>query len=370
MAFFKKLLGKVLNDAQQQALDTALRSVSVPYVDRTLAELNALQTAEIKKGVLQLVLALPFPARSLWPRLEQALKAQLEGTFESISVQWETKVETRQVQTGVKPLKAVRNIIAVGSGKGGVGKSTTAVNLALAMAQEGAQVGILDADIYGPSIPTMLGIHDRPESQDGRHMQPLAAHGLKAMSIGFLIEEDTPMIWRGPLVTQTLVQLLNETDWGDLDYLIIDLPPGTGDVQLTLAQQVPVTGAVVVTTPQQVALVDARKALAMFDKVKIPVLGLIENMSTHICSCCGCEEAIFGEGGGERLAQEKGVELLANLPLDRRICEESDQGKPTVVAEPEGTLAQRYREAALKIGAQLALKKKEYSQLFPEIVVK
>ncbi len=370
MGFFKKLLGSGLSDAQRQALDMALAAVKVPYVDKTLAELNALQDAQVKKGELRLVLALPFPAKSLWPQLEQALKTQLADTFEAVAIQWQTKVETRQVQTGVKPLKSVKNIIAVGSGKGGVGKSTTAVNLALALVQEGAQVGILDADIYGPSIPTMLGIYDRPDSHDGKHMQPLSAHGLKAMSIGFLIEADTPMIWRGPLVTQTLVQLLNETDWGELDYLVIDLPPGTGDVQLTLAQQIPVTGAVVVTTPQQVALVDARKALAMFDKVKIPVLGLIENMSTHICSCCGCEEAIFGEGGGEKLAQEKGVEVLAKLPLDKRICEESDQGQPTVVTEPQSPLAQRYREAALKVGARLALKKKEYSQLFPEIVVK
>ena len=370
MEFFKKLFNRGLDEAAQQTLEAALAAVQVPYVDKSLAALNALQDAQVKKGVLHLELALPFPCQSLWPQLEQALQAQLQGVFDAVSVQWRTRIETRQVQTGVKPLKSVKNIIAVGSGKGGVGKSTTAVNLALALVQEGAQVGMLDADIYGPSIPTMLGIHERPQSHDGKQMQPLVAHGLKAMSIGFLIEEDTPMIWRGPLVTQTLVQLLNETDWGELDYLIIDLPPGTGDVQLTLAQQIPVTGAVVVTTPQQVALVDARKALAMFDKVKIPVLGLIENMSSHICSCCGCEEAIFGEGGGEKLAQEKGVELLAKLPLDKRICEESDRGEPTVVAEPNSPVAQRYHEAALKIGAQLAMKKKEYSQLFPEIVVK
>ncbi len=370
MNFFKKLFGKGLSGAQEQAVQAALQAVQAPWVERTLAELNALETAELKGGVLRLKLKLPFPASSLLPELEAKLRQRLEAEFEAVRIDWRLEIVTHEVPSGVKPLRTVKNIIAVGSGKGGVGKSTTAVNLALALAQEGAQVGIMDADIYGPSLPTMLGLHERPQSPDGKKMLPLEKHGVRAMSIGFLIEEDTPMIWRGPLVTQTLVQLLNETEWGDLDYLVIDLPPGTGDVQLTLAQQIPVTGAVVVTTPQKVALADARKAIAMFDKVKIPVLGLVENMSTHVCSCCGCEEAIFGEGGGAELAEAAKVPLLARLPLEKHICEESDRGEPTVVAEPDSIAAQRYREIAWQVGAQLALKKKEYSQLFPEIVVK
>ncbi|SIN95356.1 ATP-binding protein involved in chromosome partitioning [Sulfurivirga caldicuralii] len=371
MNLFKKLFGNGIDETQQQAIETALKKVVVPHAARSLADLDALQDARLKKGVLTLTLALPFPARSLWQQLTEQLEAALrEAGFEQVKITWQTAVEIREVQAGVKPLEGVKNIIAVGSGKGGVGKSTTAVNLALALAQEGAQVGILDADIYGPSLPTMLGVHQRPQSEDGQHMQPIEVMGIKAMSIGFLIEEDTPMIWRGPLVTQTLVQLLNETRWGGLDYLVIDLPPGTGDVQLTLAQQIPVSGAIAVTTPQKVAVVDAKKAIAMFDKVKITTLGIIENMSTHICSCCGCEEAIFGESGGEVLAQENGVPLLGKLPLDKRICADMDAGKPTVVAEPDSPLARRYHEIAIKVGGRLAEKKKEYRQLFPEIVVK
>ncbi|WP_287962984.1 iron-sulfur cluster carrier protein ApbC [Alcanivorax sp.] len=371
MNLFKKMFGNGVTDEQRSAIENALRHVEVPYGERVLAEVGELKSARFKKGVLALTLALPFPAKSLWPRLTAQLESTLhQAGFEQVTIEWQTDIETREVQAGVKPLQGVKNIIAVGSGKGGVGKSTTAVNLALALAQEGARVGILDADIYGPSLPTMLGVSQRPQSEDGQHMQPIDALGIKAMSIGFLIDEDTPMIWRGPLVTQTLVQLLNETQWGELDYLVIDLPPGTGDVQLTLAQQIPVSGAVVVTTPQKVALVDAKKAIAMFDKVKITTLGMIENMSTHVCSCCGCEEAIFGASGGEALAQEKGIPLLGKLPLDKRICADMDAGKPTVIAEPTSTLAQRYHEIAIKVGVRLAEKKKEYRQLFPEIVVK
>lgn len=370
MGFLKKLFGKGLDNPQKGRLEAALSKIFVPYVEKTLKDLKALRAAKMERGGLVLALVLPFPAKSLVPELEKALSSELEGDFKSIRFEWSFDVVTHEVPSGVKPLKTVKNIIAVGSGKGGVGKSTTAVNLALALAQEGSKVGILDADIYGPSIPTMLNLYERPQSEDGRHMLPLEAYGVKAMSIGFLIEEDTPMIWRGPLVTQTLVQLLNETQWGELDYLVIDLPPGTGDVQLTLAQQIPVTGAVVVTTPQKVALADARKALAMFEKVKIPVLGLVENMSTHICSCCGCEESIFGQRGGETLAQEKQVPLLAKMPLEASICQDMDEGKPSVVAEPESLAARRYHEIALKVAVQLAQKKKEYSQLFPEIVVK
>jgi ATP-binding protein involved in chromosome partitioning len=253
-----------------------------------------------------------------------------------------------------QPLPGVRHVVAVASGKGGVGKSTVAVNLALAFKAEGAKAGILDADIYGPSQPLMLGSKDRPSSPDGKHMNPIQAHGLQAMSIGFLIEEDQPMIWRGPMVTQALQQMLAETVWDDLDYLVIDLPPGTGDIQLSLAQRVPISGAVIVTTPQDIALLDARKALQMFKRVEVPVLGIVENMSTHVCGKCGHEEAIFGAGGGERLAQQYGVELLGQVPLDIKIREQADGGRPTVAAEPDSPLARRYRDIARKAMARMA----------------
>jgi len=278
-------------------------------------------------------------------------------------------VITHAVQKGVKPLPNIRNIVAVASGKGGVGKSTTAVNLALALSAEGASAGILDADIYGPSQPRMLGTDARPESVDGKSMEPVMAHGIQSMSIGYLIEEDTPMIWRGPMVTQALEQLLRDTRWRDMDYLVIDLPPGTGDTQLTLSQKIPVSGAVIVTTPQDIALLDARKALKMFERVEVPVLGIIENMSTHICSNCGHEEHIFGAGGGQRMAEEYGVDLLGALPLDIRIREEADGGTPSVVMAPEGAIALAYREIARRVAGKLALQAKDYSSKFPNIVI-
>jgi len=273
------------------------------------------------------------------------------------------------VQKGVKPIEGVKNIIAIASGKGGVGKSTVAVNLALALSAEGATVGILDADIYGPSQPRMLGVSMKPESKDGKKMEPIMSYHLQAMSIGFLVDEETPMIWRGPMVTQALEQLLRETNWQDLDYLIIDLPPGTGDIQLTLAQKVPVTGAVIVTTPQDIALLDARKGLKMFEKVEIPVMGIVENMSTHICSKCGHEEHIFGEGGGRRMAEENDVDFIGSIPLDIRIREQTDGGKPTVVAEPDGRLAQIYRDIARRVAGKLSKQKKDFSSKFPGIVI-
>jgi ATP-binding protein involved in chromosome partitioning len=257
-------------------------------------------------------------------------------------------------QAKPQPLPGVRKVVAVASGKGGVGKSTVAVNLALAFKAEGARAGILDADIYGPSQPLMLGSKDRPTSPDGKLMNPIHAHGLQAMSIGFLIDEDQPMIWRGPMVTQALQQMLAETVWDDLDILVIDLPPGTGDVQLSLSQRVPMSGAIIVTTPQDIALLDARKALQMFKKVEVPVLGIVENMSTHVCGKCGHEEAIFGAGGGERLAQQYGVELLGQVPLDIRIREQADGGTPTVAAEPDSPLARRYRDIARKAMERMA----------------
>jgi ATP-binding protein involved in chromosome partitioning len=286
-----------------------------------------------------------------------------------VTVNISLKVASHAVQRGVKLIPGVKNIIAVASGKGGVGKSTTAVNLALALAAEGATVGVLDADIYGPSQPTMLGIAGRPESRDGKTLEPLEAYGVQAMSIGFLIDADTPMVWRGPMVTQALEQLLRDTNWRDVDYLIVDLPPGTGDIQLTLAQKVPVTGAVIVTTPQDIALIDARKGLKMFEKVSVPIVGVVENMAIHICSNCGHAEHIFGEGGGERMCRDYNVPFLGSLPLDIRIRENADSGRPTVVADPDGPIAQIYKEIARKTAVFVAQKAEDFSAKFPSIVI-
>jgi ATP-binding protein involved in chromosome partitioning len=279
------------------------------------------------------------------------------------------KIVSHAVQRGVKLVPGIKNIIAVASGKGGVGKSTTAVNLALGLAAEGASVGVLDADIYGPSQPIMLGIRGRPESRDGKSLEPMEGHGIQAMSIGFLIDPDTPMVWRGPMVTQALEQLLNETKWRDIDYLVVDLPPGTGDIQLTLAQRVPVTGAVIVTTPQDIALIDARKGLKMFEKVGIPILGIVENMSIHICPKCGHEERIFGAGGGERMSKDTDVELLGALPLDIAIREQADSGKPTMVSDPDGRIAGIYRQIARRVAVKIADKAQDHTAAFPKIVV-
>ncbi len=286
-----------------------------------------------------------------------------------ITVNITQKVTSHSVQRGVKLIPGIKNIIAIASGKGGVGKSTTAVNLALALAAEGAQVGVLDADIYGPSQPMMLGISGRPESRDGKTLEPMEAYGLQAMSIGFLIDIDTPMVWRGPMVTQALEQLLKDTHWRDLDYLIVDMPPGTGDIQLTLSQKVPVTGAVIVTTPQDIALLDARKGLKMFEKVGVPIVGIVENMSMHVCSKCGHAEAIFGEGGAAKMCADYNVPFLGGLPLDIRIREQTDSGRPTVVADPDGAIAQIYREIARRTAVFVAQKAEDFSGKFPSIVI-
>ena len=264
-----------------------------------------------------------------------------------------SRLPSHAVQGELKPLASVRNIIAVGSGKGGVGKSTTAVNLALALAAEGLKVGILDADVYGPSVPMMLGLSGRPDSPDGKTITPMQAHGVEAMSIGLLVDQDTPMIWRGPMATQALSQLLNDTRWGDLDVLVVDLPPGTGDIKLTMAQKIPVAGAVIVTTPQDIATLDARKALKMFEKVNIPVLGLVENMAVHVCGNCGHAERIFGEGGGRKMAEQYGVVQLGALPLEIGIREHGDAGTPIVAAQPDSPAAQAYRAAARALLAEL-----------------
>lgn len=371
MSLLKKLFSNDVTEAQRLVIEQALVQVKDPILEKDLLSLNLLKGAQLKKGTLILDIHYPYPAKSLFLSFEQQLTPLLtaiEGV-DNVIYQWKIDVVAHLTQGNLKPLEGVKNIIAIASGKGGVGKSTTSVNLALALQQEGAKVGLLDADIYGPSIPTMLGVFDKPQSTDGQSMQPLNAYGVQLMSIGFLIEPDAPMIWRGPIVTQTLTQLLKETAWEDLDYLIIDMPPGTGDVQLTLSQQIPVTGAVIVTTPQEVSLIDARKGLKMFEKVNIDILGIIENMSTHICSNCGFEEPIFGQGGGEAMAKQYNVPFLAALPLDIRIREEVDAGKPTVVAEPTSEIAQKYKHIAHKVSGQLSQKKRNYANAFPKIEI-
>lgn len=326
-----------------------------PLIGSGLVACGAVDRAELAGDHAQIALRLGFPAAGyadpLAGRVRDAVRRAL-GIDSTVQVDW--RIEAHAVQKNLKPLAQIRNIIAVASGKGGVGKSTVAVNLALALQAEGAKVGILDADIYGPSQPRMLGSHERPSSSDGKMMNPIIAHGLQAISIGFLVDDEQPMIWRGPMVTQALSQLLGETLWSDLDYLVVDLPPGTGDIQLSLAQRIPVSGAVIVTTPQDIALLDARRGLQMFAKVEVPVLGIVENMAWHVCANCGHREAIFGEGGGARMAEQYGVELLGQLPLDLRIREQADNGRPTVIAEPDSEIAQRYRDIARKAAARLA----------------
>ncbi len=354
-----------------QVIEALLKEVQDPYLGKDLVSAKVVKNIAIEDGKVTVDIALGYPAEGYHPTLIQAIRERLDALDEvkETQVNIATKIVTHSVQKGVKPLPNVKNIIAVASGKGGVGKSTVAVNLALALSQEGANVGILDADIYGPSQPKMLGIHARPESKDGKTLEPIVSYHLQSMSIGYLIEEETPMIWRGPMVTQALEQLLKDTNWKDLDYLIIDLPPGTGDTQLTLAQKIPVSGAIIVTTPQDIALLDARKGLKMFQKVNVPILGIVENMSLYICPNCGHEDHIFGEGGGQRLSEDYGVTFLGALPLDRRIREETDGGKPTVVAEPDSRIAQIYREIARHAAARLSLQAKDYSVKFPKIVI-
>ena len=355
----------------KEQIENALKDVQDPGSGSDLAAVGALKDIAADGDVVRVEIQLGYPGKGVRDELTQAVEtrlAALEGdTRFEVSVGWE--IRSHSVQKNLKPIENIKNVLAVASGKGGVGKSTTAINLALALSEEGAIVGLLDADIYGPSQPRMLGISGQPESQDGKSLEPMMGHGLQAMSIGFLIDEETPMIWRGPMVTQALEQLLNDTRWRGLDYLVVDLPPGTGDVQLTLAQKIPVSGAVIVTTPQDIALLDARKGLKMFRKVEVPILGVVENMSLHICSECGHEEPIFGSGGGEDLARENDVELLGQLPLDRRIREETDSGRPTVVAEPDCRISQIYRAIARRTAARLATQAKDYSAKFPRIVI-
>lgn len=371
MGLLNRLFGDGLTKQQKQQLEQALNTLHLPHMQTNLISGKSIERLRLKRGELSITLNWPYPAKAFFKSVEQDMTQalmQIEGV-EKLQIEHVIKVQSHQTQPNVQALKGIKNIIAVASGKGGVGKSTTSVNLALALQQQGGKVGILDADIYGPSLPTLLNLHGKPESKDGKTMQPMQAYGLQAMSIGFLIEADTPMIWRGPIVTQTLTQLLKETDWQELDYLIIDLPPGTGDIQLTLAQQIPVTGAVIVTTPQDLALIDAKKAYKMFEKVNIPVVGVIENMSTHICSNCGHEEAIFGEHGGENLAREYGITFLGAMPLNISIRQQADSGCPTVAADPESELALKYRDLAHKVSSHIAQSKRDYSASFPKIEI-
>ncbi|MES9962129.1 MAG: iron-sulfur cluster carrier protein ApbC [Candidatus Sedimenticola sp. 20ELBAFRAG] len=358
-------------DLTKELIEEAIKGYTEPHLEQDLVTAKSIKGIDIDGGNVKVSVELGFPADGIKDELAATVKTLVDGVdgvaSAEVDVTW--NVAAHSVQKSLKPIDNVKNIIAVASGKGGVGKSTTAVNLALALAAEGAKVGVLDADIYGPSQPRMLGVSGQPESKDGKTLEPMTNYGLQAMSIGFLIDEETPMIWRGPMVTQALEQLLNDTNWDSLDYLVIDLPPGTGDTQLTLAQKVPVSGAVVVTTPQDIALLDARKGFKMFEKVEVPVLGIVENMSIHICSKCNHEEHIFGEGGGVRMAEQYGVNFLGALPLDIRIREETDGGKPTVVAEPDARISQIYREIARKTAAKLALQAKSYAAKFPNIVI-
>jgi ATP-binding protein involved in chromosome partitioning len=352
-------------------VQASLRVLTDPNTGRDFVSTKSVRKIEVDGSNVVVDLQLAYPAKSQHEALRKLVVGQLGGLpgIGKVSVNIGHKIASHAVQRGVKLVAGVKNIIAVASGKGGVGKSTTAVNLALALAAEGAQVGVLDADIYGPSQPMMLGITGRPESKDGKTLEPLEAWGVQAMSIGFLIDTDTPMVWRGPMVTQALEQLLKDTNWRDLDYLIVDMPPGTGDIQLTLAQKVPVTGAVIVTTPQDIALIDARKGLKMFEKVGVPIVGIVENMSMHICSNCGHAEAIFGTGGAERMCKDYNVPFLGGLPLDIRIREQADSGRPTVVADPDGKIAAIYREIARKTAVFVAQKAEDFTAKFPSIVI-
>ncbi len=349
----------------------ALGTVQDPHTGKDFVSTRALRNLQINGGDVAFDVELGYPAKSLIPALRSRLIAAAKGVagVDNVSVNITFKVAAHAVQRGVQLLPGVKNIIAVASGKGGVGKSTTTANLALALAAEGARVGVLDADIYGPSQPMMLGIDRRPDSLDGKNMEPLENHGVQVMSIGFLVSQDEAMIWRGPMATQALDQLLRQTNWRDLDYLIVDMPPGTGDIQLSLSQRVPMTGAIIVTTPQDIALLDARKGIKMFEKVGVPILGIVENMAVHVCTQCGHAEHIFGEGGGKRMAEEYSMDYLGALPLDMQIRLQADSGTPTVVADPDGEVAQIYKQVARTVAVKIAQQAKDFSSKFPTITV-
>ncbi len=349
----------------------ALRAVTDPETGRDFVSAKQLKNLRIDGGDVAFEVELGYPAKSQLESLRRSLIAAARTVpgVSNVSVVIGTKIVPHAVQRGVQLLPKVKNIVAVASGKGGVGKSTTAVNLALALAAEGASVGILDADIYGPSQPMMMGIEGRPDSIDGKTMEPMENYGVQVMSIGFLVEQDNPMIWRGPMATQALEQLLRQTNWGELDYLIVDMPPGTGDIQLTLSQRVPLTGAVIVTTPQDIALLDAKKGIKMFEKVGVPILGIVENMAVHVCENCGHVEHIFGEDGGKRLAAEYKMDYLGALPLNLSIRVQADSGRPSVVNDPDGEIAGLYKRVARQVAVKIAERAKDFSSKFPTISV-
>jgi len=355
----------------QGALLAALQTIVDPNTGKDFVSTKQLKNLQVSGGDVSFDVELGYPAKSQVPALRQALIGAARGVpgVANVSVNVATKVIAHAVQRGVQLMPNVKNIIAVASGKGGVGKSTTAVNLALALAAEGASVGLLDADIYGPSMPIMMGISGRPESLDGQNMEPMENYGVQVSSIGFLVDPDEAMIWRGPMASQALDQLLRQTNWKDLDYLIVDMPPGTGDIQLSLSQRVPLTGAVIVTTPQDIALADARKGVAMFEKVGVPILGLVENMAVHVCSNCGHVEHIFGAEGGKRYAAEKGIDYLGALPLALSIREQADSGRPSVVADPDGQAATNYKAIARQVAIKVAARAKDFSAKFPSITI-
>ena len=355
----------------EQGLLAALASVCDPHTGKDFVSTRAVRNVQISGGDVAFDVELGYPAQSLVPELRRQFISAAKGVagVDNVSVNIATKVVAHAVQRGMPLLPGVKNIIAVASGKGGVGKSTTAVNLALALAAEGARVGLLDADIYGPSQPMMTGTSGDVESLDGKLMEPKRAMGLQINSIGFLVKDEQAMIWRGPMASQALEQLITQTRWDDLDYLVVDMPPGTGDIQLTMAQKVPLTGAVIVTTPQDIALIDARKGVTMFEKVGVPILGLVENMAVHVCTNCGHVEHIFGAEGGKRYAADKGIDYLGALPLALSIREQADAGTPTVVAEPDGEAAAIYKQVARKVAISVAQKAKDFSSKFPSITI-
>ena len=354
-----------------EAVQAALKGLIDPNTKIDFVTAKAVKNLQVDSGNISLDIVLGYPAKSQFESIRQLVIDKLSALpdISSVNVKVSTQIVAHAVQRGVKLLPGVKNIIAIASGKGGVGKSTTAANLALALAAEGARVGILDADIYGPSQPMMLGITGRPESIEENTIEPMEGHGLQASSIGFLVDQDSPMVWRGPMVTSALEQLLRQTRWRDLDYLIVDMPPGTGDIALTLSQKVPVIGAVIVTTPQDIALLDARKGLKMFEKVGVPIVGIIENMSTYICPNCGHEEHVFGTGGGEKMCKDYGVDFLGSLPLNLSIREQADAGCPTVVADPEGVISAIYKNIARQVAIRVADLSKDMSSKFPSIVI-
>lgn len=358
------------------AVTNQLNGMIDPYTGEKMTAGRALKSVQVDETKVSVVLRKGYPMQSVAGELSDSVHQALsELPFDNrnLEVVFEQDIIAHSVQQGVQAVEGVKNIIAIASGKGGVGKSTVSANLALALSAAGASVAVLDADIYGPSQPRMLGANGKPDSLDNKMLIPMQSHGIKIMSIGFLVEEDTPMIWRGPMVTQALEQMLRGTVWNhddqEVDYMIIDLPPGTGDIQLTLSQKVPVSGAVIVTTPQDIALLDARKAYKMFEKVEVPIIGIIENMSTHVCTACGHEEAIFGAHGADKMAADFGLQVLGDIPLEMAIRELADSGTPTVVAQPDSATAKRYRDIALKIAGKLSVKKKDFSSKFPNIVI-